>query len=103
EASPGSCQAASDGVRGDAAHEGEHQHRDADRDDRAAEDGPSGLEQQIETGRLRCEDLAAEMLPVLQRVQAGQIDAFVIKGARVETTAERDRSDGREAEQEKGL
>ena len=48
-------------------------------------------QQQIEARRLRREDVLAELLPVLERVDAREVDALVVVGVRTGEPAEQRR------------
>ena len=48
-------------------------------------------QQEVEAGRLRCEDVLAELLPVLESVDARQVDALVVVGVGADEPAEEQR------------
>ena len=50
-----------------------------------------------------CEDLAPEMLPVLKRVEAGEINALVIDGSAIQTSAEQNCLEGDETAEKEEL
>ena len=67
------------------ADEPHHQHSDPQPLHGTSGEQADRPEEEVEPGRLRGEDVAAELLPVAERVEARQIDALVVVRASVET------------------
>ena len=83
ERSPDAGQLPADGVGGDQAEERQEHERHPDPLDTVARQERQSLEQHVEAGRLRRVDVRPELLSVPQRVERGEVDAFVVVRGRL--------------------
>ena len=82
---------AAEQVRGKARRDRDHDHADVEAAHRVGAGDRDQPQQQVPAGRLRREDVLAQPLPVLERVDAREVDALVEVGVGADEAAEQER------------